>query len=214
MNEETDPDLDNLLRLTATRFRASQSLESAIRTEVALLSASERKPARRSGWRWRSWGYAGLGFACGMVLSVTAVLVVAHKNDVDALLGELTGNHIRALMASHLTDIASSDQHTVKPWFQGKLNYAPPVRDLSAEGFPLVGGRLDYLSERAVAALVYGRRSHMINVYVWPASGTESSVEAVRQGYNVMHWYAGGMQYWAVSDVSSAELRDLSQLLR
>lgn len=213
MNEQNDDELSRLIRTHATRHRASPSLEAAVRTEIALQSASVRRPVSSSPWRWPVWGFGGVGFACGVIVSAVVTLVAGQLNDAGRLESELTNSHIRALMANHLTDIASSDNHTVKPWFQGKLDYSPPVQDLAAQGFPLVGGRLDYLSGRAVAALVYRRHDHFINVFVWPDSGGSPSTPGVHQGYNVLHWRGGGMQYWAVSDVNAAELQILGSLL-
>jgi anti-sigma factor RsiW len=119
-------------------------------------------------------------------------------------------------MANHLTDVASSDQHTVKPWFDGKVNFAPEVMDLAHEGFPLVGGRLDYLDNRPVAALVYQRRKHFINVFIWPAEpGSTANPRAItRQGYHLLHWRDDDLNYWAVSDVSESELVALQQLIQ
>ncbi|MCX7174587.1 MAG: anti-sigma factor [Proteobacteria bacterium] len=213
MNEDDDHELSGLIRAHATRYQASPALETAIQTEIALQSASARRPVSSSPWRWPVWGYAGVGFACGIVVSAIMMLVAGQYRDAGNLEGELTNSHVRALMANHLTDVASSDNHTVKPWFQGKLSYSPPVPDLAAQGFPLVGGRLDYLSSRAVAALVYRHNDHLINVFVWPDSGDSPKTQSVRQGYNLIQWREGGMQYWAVSDVNASELLTLSNLL-
>jgi anti-sigma factor RsiW len=118
-------------------------------------------------------------------------------------------------MASHLMDVASTDQHTVKPWFNGKLDFSPPVTDLAASGYPLIGGRLDYLRGRAVAALVYQRRKHFINVFTWPDEGVADSEASPRthQGYHVVHETHGGMAYWIVSDLNPEELSAFARML-
>ena len=126
---------------------------------------------------------------------------------------QLIASHARSLLANHLTDVASSDQHTVKPWLDAKLDFAPAVVDLSSEGFPLIGGRLDYLDNRPVAALVYGRRKHFINLFIWPtaADATRAPKTMTRQGYQLLHWADSEFNYWAVSDVNIDDLQTFKQ---
>jgi anti-sigma factor RsiW len=130
---------------------------------------------------------------------------------------ELVANHVRSqMLASHRFDVASSDPHTVKPWFEGKLDFSPPVKDLVANGFPLIGGRLDYLHGRAVAALVYQRRKHSINLFIWPFTpGSEVATGTVtRQGYQLVQWTQSGMTFCAVSDLNARELEEFVRLIQ
>jgi anti-sigma factor (TIGR02949 family) len=133
----------------------------------------------------------------------------------DAVVGNVVDAHVRSLMAEHLFDVRSSDQHTVKPWFLGKLDFAPPVVDLGAIGFPLIGGRLDYVSSRPVAAIVYQRQKHTINVFVWPAADIADGIkEETVRGFHVRHWVRNGMSFWAVSDLNDAELTEFGRALQ
>jgi anti-sigma factor RsiW len=144
----------------------------------------------------------------------SAGLYLALPSASERLEEELVAGHARALMADHALDVVSSDQHTVKPWFNGKLDFSPAVINLAAQGYALTGGRLDYLARRPVAALVYKHRQHLIDVFVWPAAvGEDAPKNASRRGYNLVHWTRGGLNYWAVSDLNAAELAQFSNAL-
>jgi anti-sigma factor RsiW len=136
--------------------------------------------------------------------------------DVTAVIATgIVDNHVRALMAEHLFDVRSTDQHTVKPWFLGRLDFSPPVEDLAAVGFPLVGGRLEYVAGRSAAALVFQRRQHTINLFIWPEStGTVPDDVRSLRGFQLRHWSRGGMSWWAVSDLNDAELADFERALQ
>jgi anti-sigma factor RsiW len=124
---------------------------------------------------------------------------------------QVVSSHIRSLMANHLSDVVSTDQHTVKPWFSGKLDFAPVVKDLAPKGFPLVGGRLDYINNHSAAALVYKRRQHTINLFLWPSSESDSSPRSITiKGFNVVEWTHSHMAYWAVSDLNADELTEFA----
>ena len=163
-------------------------------------------------WPWRGLSAAAsLAAVALLVWSLVPMLTGPSANDL--LTRELIAGHVRSLMASHLTDVASSDQHTVKPWFEGKLDFSPPVTDLTEQGFPLVGARLDYLDNRPVAALVYQRHNHVINLFIWPSThGAETGEQMVtRQGYHLLHWAQSGLSYWAVSNLNLGELQAFVQ---
>jgi anti-sigma factor RsiW len=197
----------------ATRFRAPAELSDRIGD--ALSSAAPRSGRANS----RFWQGAGIGAAATAALAMVVGigLALTQPSRDDLLADEAVANHVRSLQGGHVVDVASSDQHTVKPWFSGKLTYAAPVLDLTAEGFPLVGGRLDYFDNRPVAALVYRHRLHTINVFVQPAkAGVTSAAGRAfhRQGFAIERWTKDGMDFWAVSDADAATLSQLRALLQ
>jgi anti-sigma factor RsiW len=211
--------LSSRVRAEASYHSAPASLRAAVAARIAAsapTAAATTLPAKprwigRSGARLRQSLSFGAGFA--LAASLALVLVLPHRGDVA---DEIVADHIRALQPGHLTDVVSTDQHTVKPWFNGRLDYSPPVRDFAPEGFPLTGGRLDYLGGRPVAALVYRRAQHAIELYVWPARSSVGHVDlqGERSGFNYIHWTERDMTFWAVSDVNAGELRKFVDLWR
>jgi anti-sigma factor RsiW len=191
------------------RFTAPASLRERIREDV---HRAARKPRSAVRVAWRALAI-GAPLAAAAVLALT-LLPLAGRSGNDSLLDEVVSSHVRSLMASHLTDVASSDKHTVKPWFDGRLDFSPAVVDLADRGFPLAGGRLDYLGGRAVAALVYERHKHSINVFVWPGGPDAPQRVTSERGFSLVHWSAGGMTYWAVSDLNPTELGELTAMFR
>jgi mycothiol system anti-sigma-R factor len=160
-------------------------------------------------WRWVSVAAAVMAVAGGAWLVASLPLMAGG----DAATREAVSSHVRSLMASHLTDVASTDQHTVKPWFSGKLDFSPPVTDFSVADFSLLGGRLDYLQGRSVAALVYQHRKHIINVFVWPDTHEQAMLASTRQGFNVILEKHAGMAYCMVSDLNPVELATFARML-
>ena len=189
-------------------FQAPPDLQKRI---SQTLRASDRETTRLTGkWLWR----LAPALAASVAIIVLALLFLRPGATNDEILAkEIVSSHIRSMMANHLTDVLSSDNHTVKPWFDGKIDFAPPVVDLAAQGFPLVGGRLDYAAGRPVAALVYQHRQHFINLFVFPSTGNSDNGAAVsvRQGYNLIYWSKSGMTFWAVSDLNLNELQEFAQ---
>jgi anti-sigma factor RsiW len=190
---------------------------SQMANQVRALVRAESRQGRRRPFSW-SWLKLAIPIGAACTLATVALIMTSRVPSTEGqIVQEITSSHVRSLMAAHLTDVASSDQHTVKPWFTGKLDFSPQVRDLSGRGFPLVGGRLDYLGNRPVAALVYERRKHLINLFIWPATGgnAASALEpTTRQGYNLVRWVQAGMNHWAVSDLNPGELTEFVQLIR
>ena len=205
------------LKDEAFRFEAPAELKERIRR--AILASPPRRanayPSRRGTWAPRA-----IRFAVPMAIGAMLALVIAPRtigpNANQRVAGEVVASHVRSLMAAHLMDVASTDQHTVKPWFNGKLDFSPPVTDFAKDGFPLVGGRLDYIEGRPVAALVYQHGKHVINVFMWPTAGDETSAERIEteHGYHVEQLMVAGMNCWLVSDLNQQELDKFAGLLR
>jgi anti-sigma factor RsiW len=195
----------------AVRIRASISHETAREAGAALQS----KPISILSPRPKVWNWLAVAAAILLAALVTWRALPGGRGNSDLVAREIVASHIRSLQPGHLFDVQSTDQHTVKPWFNGKLDFSPPVRDLTEEGFPLIGGRLDYIDHRAVAALVYQRRQHLINVFIWPADKqTDNNLHSEsRQGYNMVVWERDGMYLCAVSDLSAGELQQFAQLI-
>lgn len=210
--------LGSALKSADLYFKAPAQLRRRIRESLGAenkdTSTLERSNAPTPfWWQWLKWGIPIAGTA--LIALLVAPALLGPSTD-PRLAQEVTASHYRSLLATHLTDVASSDQHTVKPWFAGKIDFAPPVKDLAAQGFPLVGGRLDYLQDRQVAALVYLRSQHKINLFIWPATGSSNTPKkpVVRLGFNLIHWTESGMNFWAVSDLNAAELREFAELIK
>jgi anti-sigma factor RsiW len=195
---------------SSLRFEPPASLEKRLRS--SLRREEEPQPLI---FRWR-WAIAAASLLAAVVIIWSVATISSRQSPDDVLAQEVVASHVRSLMANHLTDVPSSDRHTVKPWFDGKLDFSPTVTDLTPQGFSLNGGRLDYIGNRPVAALVYQRRQHSINVFVWPATQARAAngKASERQGYNVIRWSNAGMTYWAVSDLNLAELQQFVQLLQ
>jgi anti-sigma factor RsiW len=163
---------------------------------------------------WPS-AYALAGAAVGIAILIFSVSIARTSRETDAIGVEVLDNHLRALQPSHLVDVPSSDQHTVKPWFQGKTDFSPPVPDLTKDDFILMGGRLEVIHQQPAAAIVYRRRQHVVSLYVSPSTGADTGTE-LRDlgGYHLLHWMQNNMNYWAVSDVDTTDLRQFADLIR
>lgn len=199
------------LKKNAMYFKVPDHLAQRISLS---LPQGNSKISRFAIWNL-NWMNAGAVLATLLAMVWSGALYLTLPSTQDKLVEELVSSHVRSLQVDHLSDVISSDRHTVKPWFNGKLDFSPPVLDLSSQGFPLVGGRLDYLNGHTVAVLVYRHNQHPINLYVWPNTIGESGQKMLeRQGYHLIRWAAGGMEYWAVSDLAPNELELFAGALR
>jgi anti-sigma factor RsiW len=201
-----------------TRARALAALSSALRDRSLAFEPpagfATRLPGRAAS-RSRSFLPLAASLVAGSLLTLAGAKLFPRADRGGASIArDVVAAQIRATLPGHMTDVISSDQHTVKPWFSGRLDYSPPVVDLADAGFPLEGGRLDYAGGRTVAALVYRRRKHAINVFLWPSEGPSEETESSENGFHVLHWTLGGMTFWSVSDVDPSELRTFASLLR
>jgi anti-sigma factor RsiW len=186
------------------RFAAPLSLRRRIEASLP----QTKVPSRRAVLR----GFA-MGSAASAIAASGLVAVILRNDDAQRIESEVVSAHLRSLQAGHLTDVLSTDQHTVKPWFNGKLEVSPPVVDLTAQGFTLIGGRLDYVDARAIAAIVYRRRAHVINLFVAQTASTErqpAKLDTI-QGFNIRRWSDAGLNYWAVSDLAKDELAEFGE---
>ncbi len=188
--------------------RLSSRVRAAVRKQEKVFAVSPF-PA----WRWFAVAAPLVSIA---ILAWSLVMVWRVPSQGDLLNQEIVSAHVRSLMGAHLTDFPSSDQHTVKPAFNGRIDFSPEVKDLASEGFALLGGRLDYLDRRPVAALIYQRRKHLINLFIWPSEdgAGQRTVETSLRGYNLIRWTRAGMRYSAVSDLNLIELRSFQQALQ
>lgn len=229
MGTPNNPGDEPIVARDATYYRAPDALRERVRASLAAAAAAEggaKRPAPPprglsgvlagvlqpfAGWRLAA---AGAAFAFVAIASWNAALLQARPSSDELIGRDVLNAHVRSLIAAnHLNDVISTDQHTVKPWFTGKLDFAPPVQDYAASGFELTGGRLDYVNGRPVAALVYKHRLHTVNVFVWPAAEKGNATVRVvpAMGYALAQWRTAGMQYWAVSDLAPADLATLAE---
>jgi len=214
-------------RVCAAQYQALQNLhEELVSSDLAYAPGialerkladrflrEEKSPSRLWNWSWPSASVMAAVAIAAVVL--IAFLPMLRVSNTDTLSAEILDNHLRALQAVHPVDVPSSDQHTVKPWFQGKTSFSPPVPDLTQDGFILIGGRLEVIHQQPAAAIVYRRRQHVIDLYVSPSTDTDSKIELHELGgYHLLHWTQNNMSYWAVSDVDAADLRTFADLIR
>jgi anti-sigma factor RsiW len=203
-------ELLELIQAEAPRFAASPFLKTRI--EAALRA---ERPSSATGPWWKHLSPAWTFSAVAGIVVVLVVLGLFRSQEIPGVDQEAIANHVRSLQVNHLMDVASTDQHTVKPWFAGKLDYSPPVVDLAPSGYPLIGGRLDVLDHRNVAAIIYQRRKHYINLFIWP-SETKSLPDRLYNlnGYHALGWTKSGMNYLAVSELGEKELKDFGQMIQ
>jgi anti-sigma factor RsiW len=203
--------LKNLIQNANLRYAAPDDLKRNVRAALQLPSEAKARPQRR-WYQMPALGWAAAPVLCALLLAAAVFWYRGQKEQQVAQ--QVVDSHIRSLLANHLADVPSSDQHTVKPWFNGKISFSPKVVDLSNKGFPLVGGRLDYVDNQTVAALVYRRRGHVINLFAYPSTGRSRPAMSERRGYNIIRWEADGLECWAVSDLNPQELQEFVGLLK
>ena len=205
-----------LLNNPQLQFEVPDSLRRKIQSALPAATSSARQ--RFGGRSVIPWFSVPLALAAAFAVVLGLVFLnqgkILDRSRGNALVEEVVSGHVRSLLATHLLDVPSTDQHTVKPWFDGKLKFSPPVLDFTNHGFRLIGGRLDYLNGREVAALVYQRNKHIINLFISPseAGRTEAVQSFEKDGYNVLHWDRDGFEFWAVSDVNAGDLRAFADL--
>jgi anti-sigma factor RsiW len=199
-------ELRQLVQREAVSFRATKTLENSVRASLRAEDVAVGGAASRTSHRWLSW-LVPVTAAALIAIATIAIWVLRIHSDSEMLAAQVVSSHIRSLITDHVSDVVSSDRHTVKPWFSGKLDFSPVVTDLSSQGFPLIGGRLDYLDGRPVATLVYRRSQHIIDLFEWPSPDVSSPpATATIKGFNMRHWTESHMTYWAVSDLNAEEL--------
>jgi anti-sigma factor RsiW len=210
MNTRPDAPEEPVIARDATYYRAPEGLRERVRASLA-----QEAPARARETQWWRWGGMAASFAVAGLLAWNGMLLMAREGVDERLLAEVSTAHIRSLMGEgHLNDVVSTDRHTVKPWFQGKLDFAPNVMDLADSGYPLAGGRLDYLNGRPVAAITYRHRLHVINLFEWPAAsaGDRAPEATLRKGYAIVRWSRGNLEYWAITDGAASDLLEFARL--
>jgi anti-sigma factor RsiW len=208
-NYQVQQRIASAMKAAPLYFMPPTDLERRVRQAV------RGSDARRPGGRRIAWQPLAIAASLLLVAGLSWQLGLRSGGAAadDALAQEVIAGHVRSLMAEHLVDVRSSDQHTVKPWFTGKLDFSPAVADYPDQGFSLVGGRLDYVSHRPVAALVYQRRKHFINLFIWPESAGRGDLSTLSQhGYALVHWANAGVECWAVSDLNEKELKEFARL--
>ena len=210
-------EVQRALRDGLPKLTASPALRDRVRMHIregaqSTTLTSQRRPSWMRGWSAHHVASLALAFVLGVGLMWWRSPGSAET--IPSVASQVVDSHIRSLMADHLMDVRSTDQHTVKPWFARKIDFAPRVEDFSAQGFPLVGGRLDYVAGHSAATLVYMRRAHVINLFIWPLPQNARMTDGPRslKGYSVLSWHNGGMAYWAVSDAAAGELVSLEAL--
>jgi mycothiol system anti-sigma-R factor len=210
------PEMAALERLRANIRRAAPDFRApaALRSQIRFAVRREAATSAGSGLRASSW----LAYAASLLLAVaigsSGTWLITNDRQENAIANEVIDSHLRSLLADHLTDVQSSDKHTVKPWFAGRTELSPPGVDLAAEGFPLVGGRLDLIAGKPVPALVYRAGKHIINVFVLPAPAGDRGETVTRRGYTLHHWNEGDLGYWAVSDAAPDEFAKFERAFR
>lgn len=213
---QTLKQLQSTIKQAAPYYQAPAALRISLQQSLNATGNEHNRFRRRFSAIFKPWQASQWVTALAMLLlAFNLTLLFKQPAAVNQLSEEIVSSHVRSLMTDHLTDVASTDQHTVKPWFNGKLDFSPPIIDLDREGFPLVGGRLDYVDARPVAALIYRRRQHLINVFIWPENQKDTHAEYSdsHNGYNLISLKSHGMNYWVVSDLNLKELMALKNLL-
>jgi anti-sigma factor RsiW len=197
------------LRETIAAPGVAHAAPQPLRAGIEAMLAAEARPAPRRRPRLAPWMAGGVGGLGGLLAAGLAVMLIVPQMSEAAVERQLVASHVRSLMANHLTDVATSDRHVVKPWFNGKADIAPPVPELAAQGFPLVGGRLDYIDGHVAPAIVYSHRLHTVNLFVWPATGhmPPGTRTVQRDGYSLVEWTSGALRFAAVSDIDPGDLQ-------